>query len=194
MREPSDRIWTIPNLISMARLALVPVFAILLANRQDIAALIVVAVSGASDWLDGVIARKFDQTSRLGAMLDPAADRLLILVTLIALAWRDIIPVWLAVAIIARDVLMFALLPSLAKRGYGMLPVHFLGKAGTFCLLYAFPLLLLGQFSGPVGLVAQIVGWAFAGWGIALYWLSMVMYVRQWWQLVHDEPVDSPST
>lgn len=186
-----DRVWTVPNAISMARLALVPVFAWLIAAGHDLAALGVLALAGFSDWLDGVIARRFDQGSRLGAMLDPAADRLYILVTLVMLAWREVVPWWLVVVLVGRDVLLAGLLPALARRGYGPLPVHFVGKAGTFALLYAFPLLLLAQWPGAVGEVARAAGWAFAWWGIAFYWLAAVLYVRQAVTLVRETEVPS---
>ncbi|NLF05119.1 MAG: CDP-alcohol phosphatidyltransferase family protein [Actinomycetales bacterium] len=179
MTRSADRVWTVPNAISVARLLLVPVFAWLIVAGHDLAALAVLAVAGFSDWLDGVIARRFDQSSRLGAMLDPAADRLYILVTLVLLAWRDVVPWWLVVVLVGRDVLLACFLPALARRGYGPLPVHFVGKAGTFALLYAFPLLLLAQWDGVVGTVAHVAGWAFAWWGIGLYWVSGVLYVRQ---------------
>ncbi len=177
-----ERVWTVPNAISGLRLLLVPVFALLIAQQTpsyDLAAFAVLAFAGFSDWLDGVIARRFDQGSRLGQLLDPAADRLYILVTLVMLAWRDIVPWWLVVALVARDVMLAALLPLLARRGYGPLPVHFVGKAGTFALLYAFPLLLLTTWSGWLGTVAYATGWAFALWGTGLYWLAAVLYVRQ---------------
>lgn len=186
-----DRVWTVPNAISMARLALVPVFAWLIAAGHDLAALGVLALAGFSDWLDGVIARRFDQGSRLGAMLDPAADRLYILVTLVMLAWREVVPWWLVVVLVGRDVLLAGLLPALARRGYGPLPVHFVGKAGTFALLYAFPLLLLAQWPGAMGEVARAAGWAFAWWGIAFYWLAAVLYVRQAVALVRETEVPS---
>lgn len=186
-----DRVWTVPNAISMARLALVPVFAWLIAAGHDLAALGVLALAGFSDWLDGVIARRFDQGSRLGAMLDPAADRLYILVTLVMLAWREVVPWWLVIVLVGRDVLLAGLLPALARRGYGPLPVHFVGKAGTFALLYAFPLLLLAQWPGAMGEVARAAGWAFAWWGIAFYWLAAVLYVRQAVALVREPEVPS---
>ncbi len=179
MTQAPDRIWTVPNAISVARLVLVPVFAWLIVQGYDLAALGVLALAGFSDWLDGVIARRFDQGSRLGAMLDPAADRLYILVTLVLLAWRDVVPWWLVVVVVGRDVLLALLLPALARRGYGPLPVHFVGKAGTFALLYAFPLLLLAQWDGAVGSMAHAAGWAFAWWGIVLYWIAALLYVRQ---------------
>lgn len=175
----SGRILTIPNVISALRLALVPVFAVLIVEGEDLWALGVLAVSGASDWLDGVIARRFDQVSRLGKVLDPAADRLFILVTLVALTWRDAIPLWLVVALVSRDVLLACLMPFLARQRYGPLPVHFAGKAATFALLYAFPLLLLAEWPGLVGTTAAVLGWAFAWWGLGLYWLAAVLYLVQ---------------
>ncbi|RYV50712.1 CDP-alcohol phosphatidyltransferase family protein [Pengzhenrongella frigida] len=177
--EVSSRVLTVPNVISFGRLALVPVFAVLIVQGEDIWALAVLAVSGASDWLDGLIARRFNQVSRLGQLLDPAADRLFILVTLIGLALRDVVPVWLVVVLVGRDVLLAGLLPVLARHGYGPLPVHFAGKAGTFALLYAFPLLLLAEWSGPVGTVASALGWAFAWWGVGLYWFAALLYFAQ---------------
>ncbi|MFI2751982.1 CDP-alcohol phosphatidyltransferase family protein [Cellulomonas sp. P22] len=180
----SDRVLTVPNAISLARLLLVPVFAVLIATGEDGWAFLVLAVSGASDWLDGVLARRLGQVSKLGQMLDPAADRLFILVTLIGLAWRDVVPWWLLVAIVLRDLLLLGMLGVLARRGYGPLPVHLAGKAGTFALLYAFPLLLLAEWPAPVGTVALVLGWAFAWWGIALYWFAGVLYVVQAWHLL----------
>ena len=170
---------TLPNAISAVRLLLVPVFAVLLMREQDGWALVVLAVAGASDWLDGTLARSMHQQTRLGELLDPAADRLFIVVTLVALTVRDIVPLWLVVAIVGRDVLLALVLVALAASGIGPLPVHFVGKAGTFALLYAFPLLLIAQWSGPVPVVAGVAGWAFAWWGIGLYWLAATIYLRQ---------------
>ena len=178
-RVVSGRVLTVPNAISLLRLALVPVFAVLILQGHDVWALGVLAVSGASDWLDGVIARRFDQVSRLGMVLDPAADRLFILVTLVALVWRDAIPLWLVIALVTRDVLLACLMPFLARQRYGPLPVHFAGKAATFALLYAFPLLLLAEWPGPVGTTAAVLGWAFAWWGLGLYWFAAVLYLVQ---------------
>lgn len=178
-RAADDRIWTVPNAISAARLLLVPVFAILIFRGDDGWAIVVLAVSGASDWLDGVLARKLDQVSRIGALLDPAADRLFIFVTLIGLTWRGVVPWWLFVLIVAREVVLGVLIPVLARYGYGPLPVNFVGKAGTFALLYAFPLLLLATVDGWVGTAAGVLGWAFALWGVGLYWLAGATYLWQ---------------
>lgn len=178
-QEVSGRVLTVPNVISLLRLALVPVFAVLIVRGDDVWALAVLAVSGASDWLDGVIARRLNQVSRLGMVLDPAADRLFILVTLVALVWRGAIPLWLVLVLVTRDVLLACLMPFLARRRYGPLPVHFAGKAATFALLYAFPLLLLAEWPGVVGTTAAVLGWAFAGWGVGLYWFAAVLYLVQ---------------
>ncbi len=186
-QEVRSTVFTIPNVISLVRLALVPVFAVLIVSGHDLWALAVLAFSGFTDWLDGVLARRLDQVSKLGQMLDPAADRLFIFVTLVGLGWRGIVPLWLVVVIAARDVMLAVLLPLLTRHGYGPLEVSFVGKAGTFALLYAFPLLLLAEASGVVGAVAHVIGWAFTWWGIALYWLAGLQYVAQTRRLVTAE-------
>lgn len=175
----TDRVLTVPNVLSLLRLVLVPVFAWLIVTRRDGLALVVLAVSGVTDYLDGALARRWGQVSRVGQLLDPFADRLYILSTLLGLAWRGIIPWWLVAVLVGRDVLLTLLLPVLARHGYGPPPVHFLGKAATFSLLYAFPLLLLGEADNVVGHIARPIAWAFAWWGVALYWWAGWLYVRQ---------------
>ncbi len=143
---PADRIWTIPNLLSFLRLLGVPLFLwLLLGPHADGWALVVLALSALTDWADGKLARLLNQYSKLGEILDPAADRLYILATLVAFVIRGFIPWWVAALLIGRDLLLAACLPILRRHGYGPLPVHYLGKAATFCLLYAFPLVLLAQ-------------------------------------------------
>lgn len=182
-----DRIWTIPNMISVLRLLGVPLFLwLVLGPQADLWALGVLAAAGLSDWLDGKIARAWNQTSRLGTLLDPMADRLYIFAALLGLVVRDIIPWWLMAILVLRDVLIIGALPVLRYYGYGPLPVNFAGKAATLCLLYAFPLLFLGGYSGTVGYVAQIVGWAFAIWGTALYWWAGLLYSVQGSQLIRQ--------
>lgn len=182
-----DRIWTIPNMISVLRLLGVPLFLwLVLGPQADLWALGVLAAAGLSDWLDGKIARAWNQTSRLGTLLDPMADRLYIFAALLGLVVRDIIPWWLMAILVLRDVLIIGALPVLRYYGYGPLPVNFAGKAATLCLLYAFPLLFLGGYSGAVGYVAQIVGWAFAIWGTALYWWAGLLYSVQGSQLIRQ--------
>ncbi|KJE24890.1 CDP-diacylglycerol-phosphatidylglycerol phosphatidyltransferase [Frankia torreyi] len=182
---PPDRVWTIPNALSALRLLGVPVFLwLVLGPEADGAALGILAFAGVSDYLDGKLARALNQTSRLGVLLDPLADRLYILSTIIALTVRDIVPIWLAVLLLARDVALLALPPLLRRIGVGVaLPVHYLGKAATFNLLYAFPLLLLSAGDSWLATAARPLGWAFAIWGTALYWWSGLLYFVQAGQL-----------
>jgi cardiolipin synthase (CMP-forming) len=175
-----NRVWTLPNLLSTLRLAGVPLFLwLVLGPEEDLLALGVLALSGITDFLDGYLARRLHQTSVLGQVLDPVADRLYILAVVIGLALRDIVPWWVALLLPLRDLLLWGLVPLLRTRGYSALPVHFLGKAATFNLLYAFPLLLLGDGDGTVATLAQVFGWAFAIWGIGLYWWAGVLYAWQ---------------
>ena len=176
----NHRVATLPNLLSGARLLGVPLFLwLVLGPQRDGWALAVLMVSGVTDWLDGWLARRLNQASVLGQLLDPLADRLYIIAVLVGLALRDIIPVWLAALLLLRDVLLFALVPLLRTRGSTALPVHFLGKAATANLLYAFPLLLLGDGAGGLARVADIFGWAFAIWGTGLYWWAGLLYAYQ---------------
>ena len=143
--------WTVPNLLSALRLAGVPVFLwLVLGPEEDGWALALLMFSGITDFLDGWLARKLNQQSVVGQILDPVADRLYILAVVVGLALRDIIPWWMAISLPLRDLLMWGLVPILRTRGYSSLPVHFLGKAATFNLLYAFPLLLLGDGEGVI--------------------------------------------
>jgi cardiolipin synthase (CMP-forming) len=186
--EVSRRVWTVPNALSMLRLLGVPVFLwLVLVVERDGLAVVLLMVSGFTDWLDGKIARKYSLYTRLGQLLDPVADRLYILATLIGLVLRDGFPWWWAVAIVGRDALLgITTLPYLRRHGYGPLPVHFLGKAATFNLLCAFPLLLLALPGNDGALVdvARPLGWAFAVWGSALYLWAGVLYVAQVRQVV----------
>jgi cardiolipin synthase (CMP-forming) len=180
----AHRVVTVPNALSFLRLLGVPVFLwLLLGPHADVAALVVLALSGISDWADGVLARRLNQESTLGALLDPAVDRLYILATLLGLTLRHIIPWWLAAVIVGRDLLLALTLPILRRHGYGPPPVHYLGKAATFCLLYAFPLLLLAAHHGTVADVARPIAWAFTIWGTALYVWAGALYLVQVQQL-----------
>jgi cardiolipin synthase len=185
-----QRVWTVPNALSLLRLLGVPLFLWLaLGPHADGWAVVVLMIAGFTDYADGKIARRFNQTSRLGTLLDPAADRLYILATIIALVDRRVVPLGLGIAIPGRDLLLAATLPLLRRHGYGPLPVHFLGKAATMCLLYAFPLLLLGTDGNDLGLVARTVGWAFTAWGVGLYWWAGWLYVVQLRQLLRSPTV-----
>jgi cardiolipin synthase len=188
-----DRIWTIPNVISIARLLGVPVFLwLVLGPHADGWAVILLIAAAASDWLDGKLARALHQESRLGQVLDPTADRLYIGVMLIGLAIRAIIPWWLVGVLVGRELVLAVALLRLRARGWEPLQVSFVGKAATLCLFYAFPLLLLGAYSGHAAEVAKIVGWAFVAWGTALYWTAAGLYLVQAWRLTAREPGPDP--
>ena len=187
-----DRILTVPNAISMARLAGVPVFLwLVLVPQADWWAVGLLIAAGLSDWLDGKLARAWNQQSRLGEVLDPAADRLYIAATLIALAVRGIIPWWLVAVLVSRELVLGVTLLVLRWHSFGPLQVSFVGKAATLCLLYAFPLLFIGSHDGTVALVARVTGWAFAIWGTALYWWAAGLYLVQARHVIaaagHDE-------
>jgi len=186
--QVSDRVLTLPNALSLLRLVLVPVFFWLILSKRDGAALVVLMVSGASDYFDGALARRWGQVSRVGQLLDPLADRLYIFSTLLGLALRGILPWWIVGLLVGRDVLLTFTIPVLARVGYGPLPVQFLGKAATFNLLYAFPLLLLAQGNNWAADLARPTAWAFAWWGIALYWWAAWLYLRQVAAVVRDNP------
>jgi cardiolipin synthase len=184
-----DRVWTVPNLLSMARLAGVPVFVwLVLGPKADIWAVVLLAVASATDWLDGKIARAWHQESRLGQVLDPTADRLYIGAMLITLAIRGIIPWWLVGVLVGRELVLGVALLWLRAHGWEPLQVSFVGKAATLCLLYAFPLLLLGTYGGTAAEVAKVAGWAFGLWGTALYWWAAGLYLAQARQLTRGRP------
>ena len=176
---PSDRVVTVPNALSALRLVAVPCFLWAILAHHDVLALVLLMASGVTDYLDGKIARRFGLVSRVGQLLDPLADRLYIVSTLVGLALREIIPWWLVVVLLGRELFMLVLVLIGWRSGVGVLPVHVVGKSATFNLLYAFPLLLLGDGAGPVASLARTVGWAFAWWGTGLYWVAAALYAVQ---------------
>ena len=176
----SDRVLTVPNALSALRLLGVPVFLwLLLGPHADGVAILLLMASGWTDYFDGKIARKYGQISRVGQLLDPLADRLYILSTVLAFTVRGVLPLYLTLILLSRDLYMTGLLAVLRRHGWGPFQVHFMGKAATYNLLYAFPLVLLGAGHGALATIARPVGWAFALWGIALYWWSAVLYTGQ---------------
>ena len=191
---PADaqaRVVTIPNALSAARLLGVPVFLWLVLGLRsqtgDWWAVALLIAAAASDWLDGKIARALNQQSRLGQVLDPAADRLYIVATIVALAVRSIIPWWLVILLAVRELMLGVVLLVLRRHNYGALQVSFVGKAATLALMYAFPLLFLGAHTASYSEVARIAGWAFAIWGSALYWCAAVLYVEQARRILRGE-------
>lgn len=186
------RIWTIPNALSLLRLVGIPFYAwLILEARNPAAAFLVLAVAGATDWLDGYLARRLQQYSRLGELLDPLADRLYIAVTILCLALVQVIPWWLVAVLVARDLVLIAVWPILRRRGLIALPVTITGKAATFALLWGFPFLLLSEVSGALGKVAFVLGWAFSLWGTYLYWWAGLGYLRQalGYSASHEHPI-----
>ncbi len=182
--------FTLPNILSFFRLALVPVFLAFIIAGEDALALLVLILSSITDFLDGFLARRLNQVSRLGQLLDPAADRLYIFAALIGLAWRDVLPWWLVSVIVARDVMLAILGVILANHGFGPLPVHHLGKVATFCLFVALPLLMLGEAFDTFAPISLPLGWAFALWGAFLYWWAGIVYIGETRRVI-QLPADS---
>src|SRR6478735_9126650 len=178
--EGRDRIFTIPNALSVLRLLLVPVFLYLLFTDAIGWAVAVLMFSGFSDWADGKIARLVaDQSSRLGELLDPAVDRIYMVTVPVALAIYGAVPWWIVLTLIGRDLVLAATLPVLRSRGLTALPVTYVGKAATFALMSGFPLILLGQWDALWSRVVLACGWAFLVWGLAMYLWSGVLYLAQ---------------
>jgi cardiolipin synthase len=175
----SSKIFTVPNILSFLRLLMVPVFLVLIVVGHDLIALVVLVVATATDFFDGLIARRFGSISRLGQLLDPAADRLFIFTALIGLAVREILPWWLLIVVIARDVMLVIVGVTLANVGYGPLPVHHLGKTATFCLFWGLPIIVLGHAIPVVQVATDPIGWAFTLWGAFFYWWAGIVYLRQ---------------
>ncbi|MGH3563822.1 MAG: CDP-alcohol phosphatidyltransferase family protein [Mycobacterium sp.] len=175
-----DRVLTVPNVLSVVRLVLIGVFFyVLLVSRADGWAVAILMLSGASDWADGKIARLMGQSSKLGALLDPAVDRLYMVAVPLAFGLRGLVPWWIIITLLTRDALLAAALPVLRSRGLTALPVTYAGKAGTFALMSGFPLILLGQWDAAWSRVALAWGWAFLIWGLAIYLWAFVLYVVQ---------------
>jgi cardiolipin synthase len=168
---------TVPNGISLIRLCLVPVFAWLILSHHDVWAFATLVASGVSDWLDGWLARKLHQYSDLGRILDPAADRCFIIVAIVGLAWVGRVPWWVVALLLLREATMGVVLLYLKAHGQPTLQVVFLGKAATLALMYAFPILLLDSLPGAWGRAFWAAGWAFAIWGLALYWIACFQYI-----------------
>lgn len=170
---------TIPNALTALRGLGVPLFIWLALDlHADGWAILVLAIGGVTDYLDGKLARMWNQTSRFGELADPAIDRIYILATLIVLYIRDALPLWMIVALLGRDLILGVVTIALTRKGLPPLKVTYIGKAATFNLLYAFPFLLLALSDSFVGTVAFIFGWAFAFWGVALYLFTGVSYFR----------------
>ena len=187
--DTRDRVLTVPNVLSVVRLVLIGVFVYLLLVAHSYGwAVVVLIASGASDWADGKIARLMNQSSRLGELLDPAVDRLYMVVIPLSFAVAGLIPWWVIVVLVARDALLASMLPVLRARGLSALPVTYIGKAATFALMSAFPLILLGQWDAQWSRVVGACGWGFLIWGIGMYLWSFVLYLIQLGMVVRRMP------
>ncbi|WP_077041773.1 CDP-alcohol phosphatidyltransferase family protein [Rhodococcus sp. MTM3W5.2] len=174
----SDRIVTVPNLLSVVRLVGVPLFVyLLLGPHADGWALAILMLSGFTDWADGKLARLLNQSSRLGALLDPLVDRLYVVSTLVAFAIRGIIPWWVAAVLIGRDVILALTLPIYRSRGLPPPAVLYLGKAATFALMFALPLVLAAQGDWAIAPIARAWGYALLVWGTGLYVWTAILYL-----------------
>jgi len=177
-RSGEDRIATVPNLISALRLGCVPLFLYLLlgAGQRREAALLLAAL-GATDWVDGYIARRWDQVSTLGKVLDPVADRVVLLVGVVAILIDGAAPLWVGVATLGREALISIGTVVVALLGGRRLDVSQLGKAGTFLTYFAYPLFLAGDAGLGSRLAWRTGAWTFVLPGIALSWWSLATYV-----------------
>lgn len=180
--EVTHRFLTLPNVLSVVRLLLLPVFVGGLIADELLWAGGILALAGFTDYLDGRIARVFGLESRLGQLLDPIADRLYIATTLLGLAWVGVIPWWLLAVLVGRDAFILSMAPVVNRLRLPIPAVDFVGKAATFCLLGAFPLLLFGAVEGWWATASLVVGWALAWWGTVLYWVTGLIYA---WQVRH---------
>ncbi|MDR2538702.1 MAG: CDP-alcohol phosphatidyltransferase family protein [Bifidobacteriaceae bacterium] len=183
----SEKIWTVPNVLSMFRLLLVVVFAVAFVLDRPVISITVFVLSGVTDFLDGWIARKFQQISKLGQILDPLADRVFIVLSLVLAGFKEVLPWWFVVAILARDVVMVFIMLALGSRGFRVLPVNFIGKAGTAAIYFSIPILLLSFYFQHMQSVFWVVGWASALWGVALYWIAGIIYIVSAWKTMRSK-------
>ena len=184
---------SVPNALTFLRFLGVPLFIYLTLDLEaDGWAIVVLAIGGATDYFDGKLARAWNQTSRFGELADPAIDRLYILAILIVFLIRDIIPTWMIVLIVGRDLVLGLITIAMNRKGIPPFTVTYLGKAATFNLMYAFPFILLAQSEGAAGTIAFVLGWSCAIWGIALYISTGISYARQGiWQIRGNHVINS---
>jgi cardiolipin synthase (CMP-forming) len=181
--EISNRVLTVPNLLSFARLAVLPVIYLDLVDDRLLRAFVLLAVFAATDWLDGYIARRFDQVTRLGQLLDPTSDRVLFIVVGIGFVVAGIVPLWVVLLLLARDLAVMLVGGVLLLRGRSQLPeVTRVGKAATFGLMWAFPTWLLAAIvgDGPSDPqpVLHVLAWVTYLINVVLYYLAALGYAR----------------
>lgn len=171
---------TIPNLITVIRLFTVPIFAYFVLNNQIAIAFFVLFVASFSDWLDGFIARKFNQYSVFGEKLDPIVDRLYIVTLIVVGLIIDALLLWIVILLIARELYLALLMLRLKRKGYLGLPVHQVGKMGAFCLMGGLPLALISTGFDLPNRIVETTAYAFIFWGLGLYLWSAYLYTQQY--------------
>ena len=179
-------VWNLPNVISLTRIlgvAFIVYFGVV--DRNDLAVFLVFVWGSVTDWLDGYLARRLNQTSEFGAALDPIADRLYIIAAIGVLLFRALIPLWAVVLIVGRELFMAVHLVRTSRQGFAPPAVHYVGKAGTLLLLYAVPFIFLGATTTAVADFARWLGVAFLMWGIGTYWVAGLLYVKQFREIAH---------
>jgi cardiolipin synthase len=173
-----DRVLTAPNVITMVRLLCIPVFLWLLFGlHRQTAAAVLLAVLGATDWVDGFVARRYHQVSTLGKVLDPTADRLLVGTAVISVMVYGAVPLWFGLATIVREVVVSAMVILLAALGAARIDVLWVGKAGTFGLMFAYPAFLLGDGTASWQEPIRAIAWVTGLTGLALAWWAAGSYV-----------------
>ena len=173
-----DRILTIPNVITLVRLLCLPVFVWLLLGLDDrLAAGLLLGVLGATDWVDGWIARRWNMVSTVGKVLDPVADRLLFFVSIVAIIIDGAAPLWFCVAVLVREAVIALATLALAALGARRIDVTWFGKAGTFGLMFAFPAFLWGNAEWALADLFAVLAWVFAIPGLVLSYVAAAMYV-----------------
>ncbi|CAN5518480.1 CDP-alcohol phosphatidyltransferase family protein [soil metagenome] len=177
--EVSRAVLTVPNVISLVRLSSVPIFMWLFIGRREEWAVIVYGTGAFTDFLDGYVARRTGAISELGKLLDPLADRIFIVALAVALVVRGSLPAWLAVVVIARDLILLSLWPLLERRRVQRIPVNAVGKAATAALLFGLTWLALGETDFAWGSIGQEVGLTSVGVGATLYWAAAVAYGQE---------------
>ena len=174
-----DRVLTWPNAVTAARLALIPVYVwLLFSTSHQLAAGLLLGGLGITDWIDGYLARRLHQVTTLGKIIDPVADRALVFTAVITVAIYGAVPWWFAIATLAREVIVTLAVLLLASLGAARIDVVWLGKAGTFGLMTAYPWLLMAHGPSTWQLALRDAAWIAGGVGLALAWIAAFAYVR----------------
>ena len=175
--QVSSKILTLANVVSVVRLMAIPVFLWLVIEDELLIAFVLLVAAVLTDFVDGMIARRMNEITKLGQFLDPFADRLFIAATVIALAIQDVVPWWFVVAVMLRDALLGVGGIVMSRYGHGTLPVKWWGKVATFGLLFVLPLFLLGTVFPVIGVVTNPIAWVVAIVALVIYWVVGFSYL-----------------